>query len=213
MFPNPYPELSADRQRHPVPLPDDGAPPAGRPVTIYDEDNLDPAVRARGAYDAAQRSARQLPWAILRFGLPNVLIGLVLLDAGRTFAGSGLGDTGGLSFALAMIGLVVLVPGLLMVGLALASRKRSRFAFRVLIGLYVLPFVAGPAAALIGPGLVEGAGASGTSLFYDPRLYLLFLLGSFALSLPLTLWGVMYLIRADRALRTIEGYEAQHPET
>jgi hypothetical protein len=209
MLPNPYPELNANRQ--PVSLPDDGAPSAGRPIIIPGEDDLDPAVREQWEYAAAKRRVKQMPWAIMRYGLPNILFGLFLIKAGWDFGHNGLQGTGSLSFAFVLLGLVLLFPGLVTGGLALASRKRSHVAFRVLIGLYLLPFVAGPVAALIGSSLVEGAAAGGTDVFTDPRLYLFALLGSFSLDLPLTIWGLIYLIRASRALRTVEAYEAAHP--
>ena len=167
MVPNPHPELSGSRQ--PVLLPDDGAPPEGRPIIIPGEDDLDPAVREQWDYEAAKRRVKQMPWAILRYGLPNVIVGLFLIKAGWDFSHNGLQGTGSLSFAFVLLGLDLLFPDLVTGGLALASRKRSHLAFRVLIGLSLLPFVAGPVAAVIGSSLVEGAGAGGTDVFTAPN--------------------------------------------
>ena len=211
MFSNPYPELTHNRQ--PVPLPDDGKPPEGRPLTIVGEDDLDPAVRAQWTYEAAKRRVKQMPRTIMWYGLPNVIGGLGLIKGGWDFGHSGLQGTESLTFAFVMLGIVLFVPGLVTEGLALASRKRSHLALRVLIVLYVLPFVAGPVAAVIGTRVVTEVGASGTAVFGDPRLYLFALLASFSLSLPLTIWGVIYVVRASRALRAVEAYEAAHPNS
>ncbi|HKV86122.1 MAG TPA: hypothetical protein VJN88_16330 [Ktedonobacterales bacterium] len=208
---NRFPELDANRQ--PVSLPDDGKPPEGRPIIIPGEDDLDPAGREQWNYEAAKRRVKQMPRTIMGYGLPNVICGLGLIKGGWDFGHSGIQGAESLSFALLMLGFVLLVPGLVTWGLALASRKRSRVAFRVLIVLYLLPFVAGPVAAVIGSRVVEGVRASGTAVFNDPRLYLIALLGSFSLSLPLTIWGVIYLVRASRALHAVEAYEAVHPHS
>lgn len=73
MFPNSHPELVANRQ--PVLASDDGAPSEGRPLIIVGEDDLDPAVREQWKYEAAKRRVQQVTWAIMRYGLPNVIGG------------------------------------------------------------------------------------------------------------------------------------------